>query len=318
MSGKIDLNACIGPLASEPADRSRQRFHQGWWRAFVLSTPAGPHPVRQAESICNVMTDGEASLDNFIDETAAWAVEETLGARNAGSGGLVDKRRLYNNLLSSQPLVFNFFGRLKKDPALATDVVRALVPDIDEVTDVLFEFSPQGWIDNSAFDVALVVRSNGRRGILGLECKFTEPFSPKVYSNGRYRELAEASGAFAAPYETCTSSRFNQLFRNQLIAECLVQQGDFAFRSTGLFCHQDDGRALGTGQAFRALLKDGEESFHIITFARFIEAAQRLPLSWEQREWSMRLWARYCGLSLSERAWQASGPAGEAGAAEEA
>jgi hypothetical protein len=302
MSEKTDFKACIGPLASEPTDRSRLRFHQGWWRAFVLGTPAGPHPVRQAESICNVMTGGEASLDNFIDEAAAWAVKETLDARNATSGGLVDERRLYNNLLSSQPLVFNFFGRLKKDRALATCVVRALVPDVDEVTDVLFEFSPQGWIDNSAFDVALVVRSNGRRGLLGLECKFTEPFSPTAYSNDRYRELADASGAFVAPYETCTSSRFNQLFRNQLIAEHLVRQGEFAFRRTGLFCDQDDGRAIGTGQAFSGLLKDGDESFHIITFASFIAAVQRLPLSWEQREWSMRLWARYCGLSLSERA----------------
>lgn len=82
----------------------------------------------------------------------------------------------------------------------------------------------------------------------------------------------------------CISSRFNQLFRNQLIAEGLVRRGDYGFRMTGLFCVQNDDRAIGTGTAVRGLLGDGDASFDIITFAQFIEAAQRLPLDWEQRE----------------------------------
>jgi hypothetical protein len=305
--GHVDFRACIGSLVDESADRSRQRLHQGWWRAFVLGEPAGAHPVRPADKVCNTMSGGEISLKNFMDEGTARAVRETLDGRTSGSGGLVDERRLYNNLLSSQPLAFNFFGRLKRDPALASEIVQSLVPDIDGVTDVLFEFSPEDWVDNSAFDVALVVHARGQKGLLGLECKFTEPFSPKPYRNSRYEEIAEASGAFMASYETCTSSRFNQLFRNQLIAEDLVRRGDYDFRMTGLFCHQNDDRAIGTGTAFRDLLRDGDASFHIITFAQFIEAAQRLHLDWEQREWSMQLWARYCGLSLSDAAWRQYG-----------
>lgn len=305
--GHVDFRACIGPLVDESANRSRQRFHQGWWRAFVLGEPAGAHPVRPADRVCNTMSGGEISLKNFVDEGATRAVRETLDGRTSGSGGLVDERRLYNNLLSSQPMAFNFFGRLKRDPALASEIVRSLVPDIDGVTDVLFEFSPEDWVDNSAFDVALVVQARGQKGLLGLECKFTEPFSPKPYRNSRYEEIAGASGAFVASYETCTKPRFNQLFRNQLIAEDLVRRGDYGFRMTGLFCHQNDDRAIGTGTAFRGLLRDGDASFHIITFAQFIEAAQRLPLDWEQREWSMHLWARYCGVSLSDAAYRQYG-----------
>lgn len=131
------------------------------------------------------------------------------------------------------------------------------------------------------------------------------------------RSRLDASGAFVAPYETCTSSRFNRLVRNRLNAEHLVRSGDLAFRRTVLFCHQDDGRAIGTGQAFSGLLKDGGESFHIITFASFIAAVQRLSMSREQREWSMRPWARRCGRSLGERTWRACGHAREAGPSED-
>lgn len=285
-------------------ERNRQRFHQGWWRSFVLCEPAGPHPVRPGESVCSMLDNGTASGHNLIDAAAHAAAASTLAVRGRESGGKIDERRLYNNLLSSQPLVFNFFGRLKQDLVLATQLVRALVPDVEEVTDVLFEFAPAGWIDNSAFDVALVVRARGQKGLLGLECKFTEPFSPTPYWKAAYGDIARASGAFAAAIETCASPRFNQLFRNQLIAEHLVLTGEYSFRMTGLFCHHDDAAATGTGAAFRELLQDGT-SFYVITFARFLEAVQRLPLTWEQREWSMTLWARYCALALSAAAYRA-------------
>jgi hypothetical protein len=269
----------------------------------VLCEPAGPHPVRSGETVCSMLENGAESGRNLVDAAARAAAASTLAARGRESGGKIDERRLYNNLLSSQPLVFNFFGRLKQDLALATELVHALIPVVEEVTDVQFEFAPAGWIDNSAFDVALVVRAGGQKGLLGLECKFTEPFSPTPYWKTAYGDIARASGAFAAADETCASPRFNQLFRNQLIAEHLVLTGEYAFRMTGLFCHHDDTNATGTGEAFRELLKD-RTSFHVITFARFLEAVQRLPLTWAQREWSMMLWARYCGLALSDAAYR--------------
>jgi len=304
----MKLRQHIGTLPSEQKDKARLRFHQGWWRAFVLGEPEGPHPLRQGESVCNVISGGSDSLKNLIGDGARAAVERTLGERRAQgkAAGIIDERRLYNNLLSSQPLVFNFFGNLQQDLALASQLMRRLVPGIDEVLDVRFEFAPGPWIDNSAFDVALVVESQGRTGLLGLECKFTETFSPTVYDNVEYREIARASGVFRADYETCIAPRFNQLFRNQLIAEHLFQRGEYAFRMTGLFCHGGDASAIATGDAFNALLVDGPDSFHVLTYGRFLEEVQQLPLSWDQRTWSMMLWARYCALALSEGAYRSA------------
>lgn len=301
------LRELIGPLPSEAADKARQRLHQCWWRACVLGAAPGPHPKSAGETICNTIAGGEDSLANLLGQGARDAVERTLAERERQSkaAGMVDRARLFGNLLSSQPLAFNFFGELQRDPALASAALQGLLPGIDRVVDVRFEYAPEGWIDNSAFDVALVVEARGRTGLIGLECKFTEPFSPKVYTSSAYREKAEESGSFRAAYDDCIDTRFNQLFRGQLMAEELVKDGRYDFRMTGLFCHHDDAGAIATGEAFRGMLVDGA-SFHVITYARFLEALQQLPLSWEHRCWTMTLWARYCALELSEAAWKAA------------
>ncbi len=51
---------------------------------------------------------------------------------------------------------------------------------------------------------------------------------------------------------------------------------------------------------FRQKVGDGEKDFIIHTYANYFEAMQKQDLSWKQRELIMILWARYCGLSLSE------------------
>ena len=65
------------------------------------------------------------------------------------------------------------------------------------------------------------------------------------------------------------------------------------------FCHQD-GAAIETGHQFQGMLAGKEADFVIITYQDFITAMQQLDLSWERREFSMMLWARYCGIMLSD------------------
>ncbi|NHZ39913.1 PGN_0703 family putative restriction endonuclease [Massilia aquatica] len=303
------LGEQIGNLPDESRRKRRVRFHQGWWRAFVLAETAGPHPLRPGDTVCSMLNNGESSEKNFFGPGTIEAVRETLDEHKNQAGGMIDERRLFNNMLSSQPLLFNFFGPLRKNLPLATHLVQALIPSIDEVTAIRFEYAPEQWIDNSAFDVKLEVTAQGQRGLIGLESKFTEPFSPTIYDTAQYEEIATRCGAFNVPYQAFMTPALNQLFRNQLIAEHEIEQKNVDFRMTGLFCEPGDASAIATGQAFGALLKDGASSFHIITFARFIEALQMLPLTWPQREWSMMLWARYCGQALSAGAY-AAGQAG--------
>jgi len=306
---KNELKKWIGTLpVSESGFKKRMRFHQGWWRAFVLAEEEGNYPNKRGKVICNTILDGQKSQKNFLSPNIVNAVIQTIQERQVASSGILEEDRLFNNLLSSQPLCFNFFGELKIDTDLALQVLKQFWPEINAVKSVIFEFASikNCTHDNSAFDVAFEVSAGNRNGLIGLECKYTDTFSQKEYDKPEYRHIFDKSKemVFAGEYEDFMAARFNQLFRNQLIAEALVQNNDYDFVHTGLFCHQDDKSALQTGAEFQRMLKSDDKVFQMITYQDFIEKMQHLEMSWERRELSMLLWARYCGTMLSEQIFE--------------
>ncbi len=299
---KQKLKCLIGATpASESGFKKRMRFHQGWWRAFVLGENEGQHPLDIQKTVCNTILDGEQSKKNFLTDKTTQVVEQILQNRCGGSSGIIEEDRLFNNLLSSQPLCFNFFSELKSDKVFALDVMNNLGFNLSIVKDVIFEYAPSANYtnDNSAFDVALKVTREGKKGLIGLECKYTDTFSAKKYDRKEYQSIFERSNIFIEKYDDYKISKFNQLFRNQLIAEALKQNGEYDFVITGLFCHKDDA-GIETGEQFQEMLNCKDKLFKVITYQDFISAIQQLDISWEQREFSMMLWARYCGTKLSD------------------
>jgi len=305
---KKNLLTLVGTLPNESGFKKRIRFHQGWWRAFVLAEEEGNNPVQKKEKVCNTILNGDITKKNFLSKSILAAVEQTIEDRKKAGSGIIEEQRLYNNLLSSQPLCFNFFGELKADKRLALKILQQYWPDLTDVTKVIFEYAPeQNYTkDNSAFDVSFEVMSGEKSGFIGLECKYTDTFSSTEYKKTEYKSIFEngQKSSFIATYDEFTSPKYNQLFRNQLIAEALLQNACYQFVYTGLFCHQDDNSALQTGTEFQGMLKNGEQKFKAITYRDFIEKVQKLDISWEQRELSMMLWARYCGLQLSDNVYK--------------
>lgn len=295
----------IGVVPNEQGLKKTLRFHQGWWRAFVLTETQGANPARTEENVCNTILNGKSNKKNFLTDSAIKSVEDTLIERQTHGAGSFNTDRLYNNLLSSQPLAFNFFGSLKQDLEYAKRVISAFIPEITAVTNVFFEYAPveKYTNDNSAFDVVIEIEINDSKGLLGLEVKYTDSFSKEPHRKKEYEDLYNISLNFNGTYDVLTSSRFNQLFRNQLIAEALLQNKKYDFMYTGLFCYEGDKEAIETAREFQKLIKKGEENFKIITYADFISATQKQELTWQQREESMMLWARYSGLGLSQQSF---------------
>ncbi len=296
----------IGPQS--PSDKTelikRMRLHQGWYRAFVLNQESGTHPKNKTETICSSINNGKQSGSNFIDDYAIKAVEETFSTRRDGAKGMIDEYRLYNNLLSSQPLCFNFFGRLKYNKQLASKLISQFFPVVKEVTEVLFEFAPNASNngDNSAHDIAIeFIDKDGENGLIGMECKYTENFSQEEYDKPSYRKAYADSKAFSAAYEELIKKEYNQLFRNQLIAETALLNKKYYTVYGGLFCFENDGNALTKGASFQNMIVNGHERFKVITFQNFIETLQQLSLDWETREWTMKLWTRYTATTLSNK-----------------
>jgi hypothetical protein len=290
----------LGPLPNEVGFRKQMRIHQAWWRACVLAEKPGFHPYRNREKIGSTILDGDRTGKNFLSENILNSVKKTIEERDVFGAGMLAEDRLFNNLLSSQPLCFNFFGELMMDSGLALQILRCFYPNLTGVTRVIFEFAPKENYtkDNSAFDVAFEVMQNDKLGLIGLECKYTDSFSHKEYDKEEYRSIFQESTNFSDEYDTYKSTRYNQLFRNQLIAEALKQNQRYEFVYTGLFCHHEDVQALKIGVDFRKMLVV-KTSFQVITYKEYIEKVMQLPLRWEIRELIMMLWVRYCGMQLS-------------------
>ncbi len=298
------LKEIIGHLPKEHGFKKRMRFHQGWWRAFVLAEEQGNHPIYKNEPIGSAIQHGKKSGKNFLSGNIRRAVDETIRERKKYGAGIIEEVRLFNNLLSSQPLCFNFFGELKVDTDFALQVLRCFYPSLTSVNRVIFEYAPaENYTnDKSAFDVAFEVTRRDELGLIGFECKFTDIFSKREYDKEEYREIYRQSNIFPKEYEAYISGRYNQLFRNQLIAEAMLQYQKYDFVFAGLFCHQDDRQAIDVGEEFCEMLSI-DTLFRVITYQEYIEEVQQLPLDWAQRELVMMLWARYCATQFSE-IWQ--------------
>ena len=234
-----DLSERFGTIPDEYGKKKRARLHQGWWRMNVLHETAGKHPKNTAENVCNTILNGKESRNNFLTENAYRAVVNTLEVRTEKGSGMIEENRLFNNLLSSQPLCFNFFGELMADTEFGLKVLQSWWPQITELKRVIFEFAPKENYtnDNSAFDIAFEVAKGNQTGLIGLECKYTDTFSSTVYDKPAYRQLFEKSDSFTAKYDQLKASKYNQLFRNQLISEGLTQNDIYDFVGTGLFCY---------------------------------------------------------------------------------
>ena len=309
-----ELREKFGIIPKSPEFIKRIRIHQGWWRLSVLNEKAGKNPARPIESVCNTIEEGEISGKNFLTENTFAVIQDTLKARTVDSIGKIETKRLYNNLLSSQPLCFNFFAELQVNKDLGLAILQSLWSDVTKLNRVLFEYCPtENYTqDGSAFDVAFDVDFGDKKGFIGLECKYTDSFSFKpsksdIYYGDKgnknyetyFKVFTDNKPTFKDDYFSYVlNADFNQLFRSQLMAEAMLQHKRYDIVKTGIFCFQDDVGSIVSGTAFKNKLADGK--FKVITYSEFIANAQKLNLTWHQREWTMMLWARYCGLGLSE------------------
>jgi Transposase, Mutator family/PD-(D/E)XK nuclease superfamily len=112
------------------------------------------------------------------------------------------------------PLAFNVFGALGAHPEFICLFRRVFDNRAIAIEDVTCEWSPRPkglyLSDNTAFDAAVrYLDADGHRCLLGVEVKYTEPFSTTVYDEGRpYRTLTRTSGWFRpGAYVTGTSTR---------------------------------------------------------------------------------------------------------------
>jgi hypothetical protein len=182
------------------------------------------------------------TLNNYLSDTIKEVVKEEV-LHHSSKGKLYGKPRIFNNLLSSQPLCFNLFAELQQDLELATKVFRKLCPHrVNKVTRIAFEYSPGRGDptylgDSSAFDVYVIfLNKSDKKGFIGIEVKYHENLKNKPAEiKDRYFEVASTMGCFKDEcLEDLQTSPLEQIWRDHLLAGSLLYSPKDDFKD-GLF-----------------------------------------------------------------------------------
>jgi len=169
------------------------------------------------------------TLNNYLSDTIKEVVKNEIF--NNASAKLYGKPRIFNNLLSSQPLCFNLFAELQQDLELATKVFQQLCPHrVNKVTSIDFEYSPgKGNMeflgDRSAFDVYVEFSNhNGKKGFIGIEVKYHENLKNKpAEMKDRYFEVARDMDCFKKDcFDILQKKPLEQIWRDHLLAGSLL------------------------------------------------------------------------------------------------
>lgn len=178
------------------------------------------------------------ALANYITETIRAVVRAEVLDPVKSAARVYREPRIFNNLLSSQPLCFNLFSELQRDLGLASRVFGSLLGQCELSVDAIeFEYSPgrgnpRFTSDGTAFDVFVSYTIQGRcKGFVGIEVKYAENLEVEgALMRPRYEEVADAMDVFIADArERLRRPPLEQFWRDHLLAGSLVLDVDSGF-----------------------------------------------------------------------------------------
>jgi hypothetical protein len=287
-------------VASDGVRRARYRALQSWYRDTVLGVEPGRHGSGR---LVGSLLPKQRALDglNFLNEQVASYAERRAG-QVLKDGGTLDRDRLRRNLLSSMPLCFNLFGQLHaKTPAAARVLGAALGLEITTVDQVLVEHTPPAakamLEDRTAFDAFVTYTTRtGAKGFVGVETKYTEPFSPRSHRPDHYQRLPayRAAGFRPSAAERLGRTATNQLWRNTLLAAATRQTGNYDLGHAVVIAGRDDLVAWKAVAAVRAELHDPDGMLRSVSLERLVEQCRLEP---SLAGWAAQFRRRYLELS---------------------
>lgn len=219
------------PSSSDISFAAKARFLQSWYRANVLKeTNYGFGPEENSEvKYGNILVDGKNTGSNFLDpDIFKYAKCRTQFLKK---GETIAEYRLFNNMLSSQPMCFNLFYKLKTlfehDDIKACKIFRNCFPSlqIEKILTVEIEYLPypvsEYLNDRTAFDAMLIYTTKaGERNILAIETKYVEKLGTNPSSDlTKQTELVKGCVMFNELGKIQASNGYGQLGRNFLLAE---------------------------------------------------------------------------------------------------
>lgn len=233
---------------------------QGEYRE-KMGEPMGKGPFRKSSNYqINMLVNGEKTGKNFVNEFTFNYAKHRV--ENIQPNETIDEYRLFNNMLSSQPMAFNLFcpfiQMLEEGKVEAvTSIFKSIFPDkcIGEVTEVGLEFlhTDIGNYLNDCTAMDAIVRykdTDGKPAFIAIETKYTDVLGENTSGrqNVKYDYWIEKIGMFkpdteaelirsAKAAKTAENRKelkkllkgmkvVTQIYRNFLLTECYgIQEG---------------------------------------------------------------------------------------------
>lgn len=311
---------------AESARRHLYRHIQNLWRK-ELDRPPGFRTNKKTgavEQLPNLLPASDQPFpwetSNFLSADAA-AYARARAGEVATLGGSLDPVRLERNLLSSMPLAFNVFGHLRQRPALLALVLRDVtgLPITGVHQDPLScgganvdggvecEWAPakaqraEFLGDRTAFDAMVVVDlEDGMTRFLGIEVKYTEPFSPlpKGFDAEtvwcRYESVVKDDPVSSAEAVKglFKSGQTWQLTRQLLLTSRLRREPLWDTGHAVVLCTEEDKRAAAAVDVVRRALGPNDLFLPRITLEALAKSVADHGDA-DDREWVARLLRRY-------------------------
>lgn len=286
-------------VSSDDSRTAKYRRLQSWYRETVLH--ARPGRSGNCAMVGSMLHDDEVTARpglNFLDpEIAAYVarrIPEVLAA-----GGTLEKHRLEHNMLSSMPLCFNLFGYLRSHLVEAAPVLSGLMNlPIAAVEDIQVEWAPapgEHLRDRTAFDAAVFYRTaTGGKGFVGIETKYTEPFSTTEYDIPSYRALTVPPVFRDGAADALKRKATNQLWRNALLALSLKAKGGFEQGHVAVVACAGDGKVVDAMKGLREQLVEPETVLRSVTLDDLVSSFAEFPAT---ATWARAFQRRYLDLT---------------------
>lgn len=246
---------------------------------------------------------------NYLTDNIKQIVTEAV-ANAIRDGAMIKEPRIWNNLLSSQPLCFNLFGELHYDLDLATKYFSKLFPKrIDNVTSVKFEYSagrghPEYTGDHSAFDVFIEYSKGDKKGFIGIEVKYSESLKEETEETAcatflkhqkEYTRLTTDKIFKSSAIEILQQVPLSQIWRDHLLSIAHLKDYDEGF-FIFLFPKANSDCQNGINEYCKQLVSDNEEQTGF--YPRYLDDFIRTLRTIHNSDWITELEERYLGNTL--------------------
>ncbi|MBE6276671.1 MAG: hypothetical protein E7096_10105 [Bacteroides sp.] len=180
----------------------------------------------------NYIMNGDKTGKNFLEDYIFDYAKKRVNNRKHYE--TINEERLFNNLLSSQPMAFNLFcpliKMLEEDESSTTDILRAALPDynIKKVMKIDLEFIPDNFKeltnDLTAMDAIIEFTDNESiPSFIAIETKYSENLGVNEASRkGKGKETITSLGIFRTEIKERIENKevnLTQIYRNFLLSE---------------------------------------------------------------------------------------------------